>query len=94
LAQTDLAIEAHEKALEDKEKRLRVVEVPLESDQAKFDKMEAKVIALTFPIKDIYAKIEELEQTNTKNQESLTTSLGEIDTRYDNLVFNIETKTD
>ena len=56
--------------------------------------MEAKVIALTFPIKDIYAKIEELEQTNTKNQESLTTSLGEIDTRYDNLVFNIETKTD
>ena len=56
--------------------------------------MEAKVIALTFPIKDIYAKIEELEQTNTKNQESLTISLGEIDTRYDNLVFNIETKTD
>jgi len=27
-----LAIEAHEKALEDKEKRLRVVEVPFESD--------------------------------------------------------------
>lgn len=52
--------------------------------------MEAKVVALTFPIKDIYAKIEELEQTDAKGQESL----NEMNTRYDNLVFNIQTKSD
>ena len=51
------AIKAHENILEDKEKRLRVIEVPIESNAARFEKVESQCIALKYPIKDLYEKV-------------------------------------
>ena len=67
---TDRAIEAHERALEDKEKRLRVLEVPIEDNGARFEKIEAQTHALKYPIKDIYARLDELERGKTADTES------------------------
>ncbi len=56
--------------------------MPIETDAAKFDSIESKVVALTFPIKDIYSKIEVIEKANQSSKESLISSLADIDIRF------------
>ena len=41
---------------------MRVIEVPYETDNARFEKIEAQVQALKYPIKDIYDKLENLQK--------------------------------
>ena len=76
--QTDEAIQSHEKALEDKEKRMRVIEVPYESDASRFEKLEAQIAALKYPVMDIYSKIDEQAQATTENQKKLRELSDEV----------------
>ena len=94
--QTDEAIQSHEKALEDKEKRLRVIEVPYESDASRFEKLEAQIAALKYPVMDIYSKIDEQAQATTENQKKLRELSDEVASlisridKLDNSVANNE----
>ena len=44
--------------MEGLETRLRVVEVPLEDNSTRFEKVENQTAALKFPIKDLYDKLD------------------------------------
>ena len=44
--------------MEGLEKRLRVVEVPLEDQSTRFEKVENQIAALKIPIKVLYEKLE------------------------------------
>ena len=72
------AIETHEKLLEGLEKRLRVVEVPIEADSQRFDKVESQVKALKYPIKDIYDKLDLVKKEKDKEKESADKKIGKL----------------
>ena len=78
--QTDAAVYNHEKALEDKEKRLRVIEVPYETDAQRFEKLEAQIAAIKYPVMDIYSKIDDLQQGMTENQKKSRELSDELST--------------
>ena len=46
---------------------MRVIEVPYESDASRFEKLEAQIAALKYPVMDIYSKIDEQAQATTEN---------------------------
>ena len=44
--------------------------MPIEDNGARFEKIEAQTHALKYPIKDIYARLDELERGKTADTES------------------------
>ena len=78
ISDTVSSIKAHEKLLEGLEKRLRVVEVPLEDNTARFEKVESQTIALKYPIKDIYDKLDAIDSAKESDKKELDEKITQM----------------
>ena len=58
IVETENSIRTQEQSHEGLEARVRVIEVPLEDQSTRFEKVENQIAALKLPIKDLYEKLE------------------------------------
>lgn len=67
-AETEASISKQELMLEDFEKRFRCIELSNEENNEKFEKVQAQTIALKYPIKDLYEKLDVLAKAAEADQ--------------------------
>ena len=58
IVETENSIRTQEQSHEGLEARVRVIEVPLEDQSTRFEKVENQIAALKLPIKDLYEKLD------------------------------------
>ena len=69
--------------MEGLETRLRVVEVPLEDNSTRFEKVENQTAALKFPIKDLYDKLDQFEAKQSTRKENTDQSIAVLEKAID-----------
>ena len=69
--------------LEGTEKRLRLIEVPIEVDNSRYEKLEANLAATKFPIKDLYQKFEVIDKAQGEDKETHNKLMTTLEQRFE-----------